>query len=196
MKIQTRSNLTHLSRAEHRRLERAQAKQSKTYTLTQAQLDQKLKAVEMEATKKAFLMMMGFPLLTLRDKFGFGKKRLNQFMDKMVDLYEAYEMDYVDLDDLNNTIMEETGVTLINFNPRTHEECDTIPGAVLADTFIFQSTHSRGVRLVTIRSISGIMYNFNPRTHEECDADYSAGSSFLSISIHALTRSATISSAT
>lgn len=113
MKIQTRSNLTHLSREERRRLERTQAKQSKTYTLTQAQLDQKLKAVEMEATKKAFLMMMGFPLLTLRDKFGFGKARLNKFMDKMLDLYEAYENDYVDLDDLNNTILEETGVTLL-----------------------------------------------------------------------------------
>ena len=67
----------------------------------------------MEATKKAFIMMMGFPLLTLRDKFGFGKERLNRFMDKMLDLYEAYEMDYVDLDDLNDTIMKETGVTLI-----------------------------------------------------------------------------------
>ena len=102
-----------LSRAERRRLERNQENQTKTYTLTQAQLDEKLKAVEMEATKKAFLMMMGFPLLTLRDKFGFGKERLNRFMDKMMDLYEAYEMDYVDLADLERTIMEETGVTLL-----------------------------------------------------------------------------------
>ena len=75
--------------------------------------DQMKKEVSMEATKKAFIMMMGFPLLTLRDKFGFGKERLNRFMDKMLDLYEAYEMDYVDLDDLNDTIMKETGVTLI-----------------------------------------------------------------------------------
>lgn len=104
---------TEMSRAERRRLERDSSKSQKTYTLTQAQLDQKLKAVEMEATKKAFLMMMGFPLLTLRDKFGFGKERLNRFMDKMLDLYEAYEMDYVDLTDLDRTIMEETGVTLL-----------------------------------------------------------------------------------
>lgn len=102
-----------MSRAERRRLERDNGKSQKTYTLTQAQIDQMKKEVSMEATKKAFLMMMGFPLLTLRDKFGFGKERLNRFMDKMMDLYEAYEMDYVDLDDLNNTIMEETGVTLL-----------------------------------------------------------------------------------
>jgi len=104
---------TELSRAERRRLERDNDKTQKTYTLTQAQLDEKLKAVEMQATKKAFVMMMGFPLLTLRDKFGFGKERLNRFMDKMMDLYEAYEMDYVDLADLDRTIMEETGVTLL-----------------------------------------------------------------------------------
>ena len=102
-----------MSRAERRRLERDSSKSQKTYTLTQAQMDQMKKEVSMEATKKAFLMMMGFPLLTLRDKFGFGTARLNKFMDKMLDLYEAYENDYVDLDDLNNTILEETGVTLL-----------------------------------------------------------------------------------
>lgn len=111
---------TEMSRAERRRLERDSSKSQKTYTLTQAQLDQKLKAVEMQATKKAFVMMMGFPLLTLRDKFGFGKERLNRFMDKMMDLYEAYELDYVDLADLDRTIMEETGVTLLKKREGKH----------------------------------------------------------------------------
>ena len=111
--IQRHLPRTELSRAERRRLERDNSKSQKTYTLTQAQIDQMKKEVSMEATKKAFVMMMGFPLLTLRDKFGFGKERLNRFMDKMMDLYEAYEMDYVDLADLNDTIMKETGVTLL-----------------------------------------------------------------------------------
>ena len=111
--IKRHTPIADMSRAERRRLERDSSKSQKTYTLTQAQLDEKLKAVEMQATKKAFVMMMGFPLLTLRDKFGFGKERLNRFMDKMMDLYEAYEMDYVDLADLDRTIMEETGVTLL-----------------------------------------------------------------------------------
>lgn len=104
---------TEMSRAERRRMERDSSKSQKTYTLTQAQIDQMKKEVSMEATKKAFLMMMGFPLLTLRDKFGFGKARLNRFMSHMLDLYEAYEMDYVDLADLDRTILEETGVTLL-----------------------------------------------------------------------------------
>ena len=111
--IQRHLPRTELSRAERRRLERDAGKKEKVYTLTQAQIDQMKKEVSMEATKKAFIMMMGFPLLTLRDKFGFGKERLNRFMDKMMDLYEAYEMDYVDLADIDRTIMEETGVTLL-----------------------------------------------------------------------------------
>ena len=104
---------TELSREERRRLERDVKKSQAVYTLTAAQIEKIKKDATMEATKKAFLMMMGFPLLTLRDKFGFGKARLNRFMSHMLDMYEAYEMDYVDLDDLNNTILEETGVTLL-----------------------------------------------------------------------------------
>ena len=104
---------TKMSRAERRQADRETAKLQKTYTLTVAQIEQIKKDATMEATKKAFLMMMGFPLLTLRDKFGFGKARLNRFMSHMLDMYEAYEMDYVDLDDLNNTILEETWVTLL-----------------------------------------------------------------------------------
>lgn len=111
--VKRHTPIADMSRAERRQAERETAKKQKTYTLTVAQIEQMKKEATMDATKRAFLMMMGFPLLTLRDKFGFGKKRLNQFMDKMLDLYEAYENDYVDLDDLNNTILEETGVTLL-----------------------------------------------------------------------------------
>ncbi len=56
-----------------------------------------------------------------------------------------------------------------NFNPRTHEECDTIRYHV----FI--------ARL-----------HFNPRTHEECDAGpVGKLTEMQMISIHALTKSAT-----
>ena len=46
--------------------------------------------------------------------------------------------------------------------------------------FIFQSTHSRGVRLTRSASSSRFLYNFNPRTHEECDLSLlRRGSPFL-----------------
>ena len=34
----------------------------------------------------------------------------------------------------------------INFNPRTHGECDLVNLLILEREMIFQSTHSRGVR--------------------------------------------------
>ena len=77
---------------------------------------------------------------------------------------------------------------------------------------MFQSTHSRGVRLfqhpkpfsqaqvsihaltrsatVSINTISANV-GFNPRTHEECDELLLSIAVILSVSIHALTRSAT-----
>ena len=54
----------------------------------------------------------------------------------------------------------------------------------------FQSTHSRGVRLY-IPGNSALNPCFNPRTHEECDLLHRQSSYSLSVSIHALTRSAT-----
>ena len=56
---------------------------------------------------------------------------------------------------------------------------------------MFQSTHSRGVR----HSYGHHRYRcpcFNPRTHEECDGSSNSFVNILCVSIHALTRSATL----
>ena len=97
------------------------------------------------------------------------------------------------------------------FNPRTHEECDfklgktckvcrvsihaltksaTIRPAMLFVSLLFQSTHSRRVRRLTSSTVSAYE-SFNPRTHEECDEIMQEVSKKLSVSIHALTKSAT-----
>ena len=55
----------------------------------------------------------------------------------------------------------------------------------------FQSTHSRGVRHRPSSS-SRPMRCFNPRTHEECDLTPFRNFHLQIVSIHALTRSATI----
>ena len=95
--------------------------------------------------------------------------------------------------------------------PSTHEECDfsgqgnVVVGIVsihaltrsathrllltLADT-LFQSTHSRGVRHQHTAYLS-INLCFNPRTHEECDRRIQYAGMGKTVSIHALTRSAT-----
>ena len=57
----------------------------------------------------------------------------------------------------------------VSFNPRTHEECDCTD-------------------LTLALGLAG----FNPRTHEECDLPGDRRSSRKTVSIHALTRSATM----
>ena len=78
-----------------------------------------------------------------------------------------------------------------HFNPRTHEECDGVKLTIDEMAYLFQSTHSRGVRLnqsvhqdrtatISIHALTRSATtkrsqtkqqrsDFNPRTHEECD---------------------------
>ena len=99
-----------------------------------------------------------------------------------------------------------------NFNPRTHEECDFMIVITCIPPGVFQSTHSRGVRHIGLVAFcsklkfqsthsrgvrhdldnkTGYHIDFNPRTHEECDMIWITKQGITSISIHALTRSAT-----
>ncbi len=108
-------------------------------------------------------------------------------------------------------VAEEEMKKFVNFNPRTHTECDVLGDksfnkysisihaltrsatsvkSVSDKFYIFQSTHSHGVRPVTFNNIVPLL-NFNPRTHTECDVKKRINQLNLTISIHALTRSAT-----
>ena len=77
------------------------------------------------------------------------------------------------------------------FNPRTHEECDSNISIGLNGNDMFQSTHSRGVRPAG-GWIQSSQRSFNPRTHEECDTGKFLQPTIQIVSIHALTRSATL----
>ena len=56
-----------------------------------------------------------------------------------------------------------------NFNPRTHEGCDSFLRFLRFPNDLFQSTHPRGVRPGGILNLRHLSKNFNPRTHEGCD---------------------------
>lgn len=101
-----------MNRSDKRRKDRLLVKQNKTYTLTQAQIDKIKEDATMAATRRAFSIMLAMPMMVLRDKFGFGKKRLSLFTDKVFDIYGAYEDDRLSLADMHRTIEEETGVVL------------------------------------------------------------------------------------
>ena len=60
------------------------------------------------------------------------------------------------------------GCREMDFNPRTHEECDSVRDDV--QYLIRISIHAL-TRSATLNPISlpSVKVNFNPRTHEECD---------------------------
>lgn len=62
-----------------------------------------------EAARVGFTLMMCIPALVARDKFGFGKKRLTTLVEGCMETYDAYEKGYITLDDLTETLKEETG---------------------------------------------------------------------------------------
>lgn len=81
----------------------------KTYTLTDTQIAQmKADAVE-QASSKAFIAMLGLPLVALR-KFGFGKERLERFEEELLRQYRCFEQGYITLDELKQIIRDETGM--------------------------------------------------------------------------------------
>lgn len=81
-----------------------------TYNLSKDQIEAVKQKAVMEASKQAFILMLGIPLIVMRDEFGFGKKRLERFIDRAIDQYDSFDKGYITLDDLINTIFEETGV--------------------------------------------------------------------------------------
>ena len=99
------------------------------------------------------------------------KERLNNY--ELLEAIEELEENPLVLSRVVNLLLgkEQTKKLKdhLNFNPRTHEECDLMKGKKATYLDVFQSTHSRGVRHVASLTVA-----------QDCR-----------ISIHALTRSAT-----
>ena len=77
-------------------------------TMTVKQLEQ----VKQNATKTAVQITHLFPVWILRTKYGFGEKRLREFMDHYADLLDAFNKDYVSLPDIAQQLEKETGIRL------------------------------------------------------------------------------------
>ena len=76
----------------------------------------KIKADEYTKGQQETLNIVNiFPLLVLRDQFGFGKKRLERFTNEYLEMIEAYNEGYLDLFDVVKTIEEETGLDYSDF---------------------------------------------------------------------------------
>lgn len=60
--------------------------------------------------KEAFDYLIVISLIVLRDFFGFGGTRLERFIDGVRDYYESITKKLVDIDEIADTLEEETGI--------------------------------------------------------------------------------------
>ena len=63
-----------------------------------------------DATMQAVNITNILPLLVLRDEFGFGKKRLQQYIDALNRQLDAFNGGHISLKDVVGTINAETGL--------------------------------------------------------------------------------------
>ena len=68
--------------------------------------------LKLNSTRQAVSITQLFPLLVLRDEFGFGEKRLKRFLAKYQETLEAYNEGYVDLKDIAKMLEEEVNVKI------------------------------------------------------------------------------------
>ncbi|MDU5071081.1 hypothetical protein [Finegoldia magna] len=91
-----------------------------TYRFTQEQLHAEINKgidkfkdeIRDDVADKALRVIAYVPLIVLRDKWGFGKKRLQDFMYEFAEQVECLKKEYVSLEDMINVIQEETGLDI------------------------------------------------------------------------------------
>lgn len=66
-----------------------------------------------EITAEVFTMLLGLPMVVLKDQYGWGmKKRLPEFADKVIEEYMKFDK-VKDLEELQNFIYETSGMKFI-----------------------------------------------------------------------------------
>ena len=94
-----------------------------TYNLTQEQLYSEIKKgveefreeIRDDVMDKALRVVAYVPLMVLRDKWGFGKKRLEKFLYEFAEQIDCLENKYVGFDDMIAAIKEETGLNVDDY---------------------------------------------------------------------------------
>lgn len=97
-----------MNRAERRRMDKIQ-NNDRTFLYKESDIERIKQETTVKACERAFILMLGIPVMTLRDKYSFGKKRLETFKDYIFELYALYADDFLTLEELVDTIFEETG---------------------------------------------------------------------------------------
>lgn len=72
-----------------------------------------------KAADTAFVLMLGIPAMVIHDKYPKlmkrmedGKPRVERFTDMCLELYDSFEKGYLTLDDIQECLKEEAGITI------------------------------------------------------------------------------------
>ena len=92
-----------------------------TYTLTRSQIQQMKKDCTEEAVDTAFKLMLCILTMVIHDKFSKIMKkegRLETFVDLVLDLYDSYNRDFIKLEELEECLKEEAGLSFEKIKKR------------------------------------------------------------------------------
>ena len=95
-----------MNRAERRR---AGAEKEPVYTLRASDIERMKREATRDAARQVLALTLGLPVMVLHDKWGFGSKRCERFVEQLTGLYQSYVEGYISLDDVRDTLKEETG---------------------------------------------------------------------------------------
>ena len=80
--------------------------QAKPITLSHKEVEK----MKQQATDNAADIINLIPLLVLRDKFGFGGKRLERYLDHYSEMLDAFNKGYISLKDIEKVLEDEVGL--------------------------------------------------------------------------------------
>jgi len=101
-----------MNRAERRRNCRTEAKADKTINIKTADVEKMKSEAAEQAVDTVFVLLLALPLIVLRDKHGFGKKRLEAFEEDLLTQYRCFSEGRISLEELRGIIRSETGMTV------------------------------------------------------------------------------------
>lgn len=83
-------------------------KRKQKFSLTAKEIEE----LKLNSTRQAVSITQLFPLLVLRDEFGFGEKRLKRFLAKYQETLDAYNKGYLDLIDIAKMLEDEVNIKI------------------------------------------------------------------------------------
>lgn len=83
-----------------------------TYNVTSAQLEQMKAEAYQKGVQTTIDLSVAVPMMVLRDHFGFGRKRLEDFATYYSDMFDSVGLGYLSLMDMVKTLNKETGIVI------------------------------------------------------------------------------------